>query len=290
MVIAAKPVVGVTSSSEHPPIGEVLRELGKLTELDIGRIVLRQKDTKQKFGEAARSLGLVSREDVAYALARQFEYPCSLPAESNLSPLLVTALEPFGAAAETFRGLRGHLMLSWFNEQRKSLVVTGTRHSEGASVIAANLAVAFAQLGERTLLIDANLRRPGQHDLFGLTSADGLSSLLSGRLQFKHALCAVPPFNMLSVLCAGFAAPNPHELLSSVSFSWLMETASAAFDFIIIDSPPLLVYPDAQVIAARSSGCLLTTRRHATSLRDVEEAKRILSPAGATLVGALLNE
>jgi capsular exopolysaccharide synthesis family protein len=181
-------------------------------------------------------------------------------------------------------------MLSWFNERRKSLVVTATRHSEGSSVIAANLAIAFAQLGERTLLIDANLRRPGQHDLFGLPAADGLSSLLSGRLQFKQALCPVPPFNMLSVLCAGFAAPNPHELLSSVSYSWLMETATAAFDIVITDSPPLLEYPDGQVIAARNSGCLLTMRRHVTSLRDVEEARRILAPAGATLVGALLNE
>jgi chain length determinant protein tyrosine kinase EpsG len=207
-----------------------------------------------------------------------------------LSPLLVMAVEPFGAAAEVFRVLRGNLLLSWFNDRRKSLAVTGARHGEGASVIAANLAIAFAQLGERTLLIDANMRRPGQHELFGLPLTGGLSSLLSGRVQFKQALCSVPPFSMLNVLCAGAVPPNPHELLSSVTYSWLMESATAAFDIVITDCPPLLEYPDGQVIAARNSGCLLTTRRHETSLGDVEEVKRVLAPAGAPLIGALINE
>ncbi len=289
MVIAASVASGI-ASTQHLPLGEQLRELGKLTELDIGRVVVRQRETNLKFGEAAQSMGLVSREDVAYALARQFEYPCARPADSGLSPLLITAVEPFGAAAEIFRVLRGHLMLTWFSERRRALTIASTRRSEGASVIAANLAVAFAQLGERTLLIDANLRRPAQHELFGLNTSDGLSSLLMGRLQFKQALCAVEPFHSLAVLCAGISPPNPHELLSSVSFSWLMETATAAFDVIIVDAPPLLEYPDAQVVAARTGGCLLTTRRHATSLRDVEEAKRIIEPTSAAIVGSVINE
>jgi chain length determinant protein tyrosine kinase EpsG len=289
MVIVASAATGL-HTSEHHLLGEVLCELGKLTERDIGRIVLRQRQTREKFGEAAESLGLVSREDVAFALARQFEYPCAQPADSKLSPLLVSALEPFGPAAEMFRVLRGNLMLSWFNDRRKSLVVTATRHGEGTSVIAANLAIAFAQLGERTLLIDTNMRRPGQHELFNLPVAGGLSALLAGRLQFKQALCSVPPFNTLSVLCAGVAPPNPHELLSSVTYSWLMESATAAFDIVISDCPPMLEYPDGQVVAARNAGCLLTTRRHETSLQDVEEIKRVLAPAGTPLVGALINE
>ena len=125
-MIVASAATGL-ASSEHHPLGEVLRELGKLTERDIGRIVLRQRETKEKFGEAAQSLGLVSREDIAFALARQFEYPCARPSDSKLSPLLVTAVEPFGAAAEVFRVLRGNLMLSWFNDRRRSLAVTGAK-------------------------------------------------------------------------------------------------------------------------------------------------------------------
>jgi protein-tyrosine kinase len=289
MVIAASVATGIASSG-HLPLGEVLREHGKLSELDIGRVVVRQREMNMKFGEAAESMGLVSREDVAYALARQFEYPCALAADSGLSPLLVTAVEPFGPAAEIFRVLRGHLMLTWFSERRRALAITSTRASEGSSVVAANLALAFAQLGERTLLIDANLRRPMQHDLFGVNPSAGLSSLLMGRLQFKQALCTVAPFNALSVLCAGISPPNPHELLSAVSFTWLLETATAGFDVVIVDAPPLLEYPDAQVIAARTCGCLLTTRRNSTSLRDVEDAKRILQPTGAAIVGSVINE
>jgi protein-tyrosine kinase len=289
MVIAAS-IAGEMTPSEHLRLGELLLQLGKLTEFDISRVVSRQKETNLKFGEAAQDMGLVSREDVAYALARQFDYPCVGTNESNLSPLLVAARDPFGAPAEVIRALRGHLMLTWFNESRRALAIAAPRHSQGTSVIAANLAIAFAQLGERTLLIDANLRRPSQHGLFGIPASEGLSYLLTGRYQFKQLLCSVSPFKTLTVLCAGIPPPNPNELLSSVGFSWLMETATAAYDVIIVDSPPLLEYPDAQVIAARVGGALLVTRRHRSSLSDVIAAKHMLEPASAALVGSLIND
>jgi receptor protein-tyrosine kinase len=289
MVIAAS-ISGDITPPDRIRVGELLLHLGKLTEFDISRVVSRQKETKLKFGETAERMGLVSREDVAHALARQFDYPCVSTNDTDLSPLLVAAREPFGASAEVIRVLRGHLMLTWFNERRRALAITAPRHSHGTSVIAANLAIAFAQLGERTLLIDANLRRPSLHSLFGIRAAEGLSYLLTGRYEFKPLLRAVEPFKTLAVLCAGIPPPNPHELLSSLSFSWLMETAAAAFDVIIVDAPPLLEYPDAQVIAARAGGALMVTRRHRTTLSDVLEAKRVLEPASAALVGSLIND
>lgn len=274
----------------HVPLGELLRNRGKLTDLDIGRVMVLQREKSLRFGEAAERMGLVKHEDVEHALAQQFEYPYVRTAESNLSPLLVVAYEPFGARAEAVRALRGQLSLRWFSDRRKTLAVVAARHAAGTSVVAANLAIAFAQLGERTLLIDANLRRPAQHDLFGISRPDGLSYLLAGRGQFKQVLSSVEPFHSLKVLCAGALPPNPHELLSTVGFSYLTETAPAAFDVVIIDAPPLLEYPDAQVIAARAGGCLLATRRHQTSLGDVEVAKRQLDPTGAAVVGVVLND
>jgi receptor protein-tyrosine kinase len=272
------------------PIGELLVTTGKITELDVARVVALQKQKKLRFGEAAQELGLLRAEDVERALAQQYDYPYVAEGSSAFSPLLVTACEPFGARAEAVRGLRSQLALRWFDDRRKSLAVAAPRAGGGSSVVAANLAIAFAQLGERVLLIDANLRRPAQHALFGIGAVEGLSGLLAGRGAFRDALRIVEPFTSLAVLCAGAIPPNPHELLSAVGFSYLIETAPAAFDIVIIDSPPLLEYSDGQLIAARAAGCLLVARRHQTSLTDMEDAKQQLEPTGAAIVGAVLND
>jgi chain length determinant protein tyrosine kinase EpsG len=278
------------SRSDRIRVGELLASLGKLTEPEIDRILALQDKKNLRFCEAALKLGLVQREDVHQALSLQFDYPYAAPAGSALSPLLVVAHDPFGAKAEAVRALRGQLALRWFDDRRKPLVVTATRGGSGSSVVAANLAVAFAQLGERTLLVDANLRRPAQHQLFGLGQADGLSSLLVGRGSLRELLSTAPPFATLAVLCAGAVPPNPHELLSTVRFSYTIETAPSAFDVVIIDAPPLLEYPDAQLIAARAGGCILVARRHKTTVADLDRAKQYLDPTGAAVLGAVLND
>jgi receptor protein-tyrosine kinase len=275
---------------EHVPIGELLVSTGKINELDIARVIALQKQKKLRFGEAAQKMGLLSREDVERALAQQFDYPYVQQHESPFSPLLVAACDPFSTRAEAIRSLRSQLALRWFDDKRKTLVVAAPRSGGGSSVVAGNLAIAFAQLGERTLLIDANFRQPAQHSLFGLGTVEGLSGLLAGRNDFKDVLRNVEPFNSLAVLCAGPSPPNPHELLSTVGFSYLIETAPAAFDVVIVDAPPLLEYSDGQLITARGGGCLLVARRHQTSLADMEDAKQQLDPTGAAIVGAVLND
>lgn len=275
---------------EQVPIGELLVNTGKISELDVQRVITLQKQKKLRFGEAAQELGLLRAEDVERALAQQFDYPYVGERGSSLSPMLVTACEPFGTRAEAVRGLRSQLALRWFDDRRKTLAVAAPRAGGGSSVVAANLAIAFAQLGERVLLIDANLRRPMQHTLFGIGAVDGLSSLLAGRTAFRDSLRIVEPFTSLAILCAGAIPPNPHELLSAVGFSYLIETAPAAFDIVIVDCPPLLEYSDGQLIAARAAGCLLVARRHQTSLTDMEDAKQQLEPTGAAIVGAVLND
>jgi protein-tyrosine kinase len=275
---------------EHLAIGEVLVRTGKLKQLDVATVVELQKRENLRFGEAAQRLGLLTEDDITRALAQQFDYPYIREPGSALSPQLISACDPFGAKAEAIRGLRGQLALRWFDDNRKTLVVAAARAGCGTSVVAANLAIAFAQLGERTLLVDANLRRPAQHRLFGLGAVEGLSSLLAGRGNFSELLRPVEPFNMLSVLCAGAKPPNPHELLSTIGFNYLIETAPAAFDIVIVDAPPLLECSDGQIAAARGRGCLLVARRHRTSLADMEDAKQQLEPTGAAVIGAVLND
>lgn len=271
-------------------VGKLLLEAGALNELDVSRVVHAQREHNLRFGEAAQHLGLVTADDVQRALSRQFEYPYVTPGESRLSPELATAYQPFGPAAEAIRALRSRLSLLWLNDQNRTLVVAGTRAGVGSSALIANLAVAFAQLGSRTLLIDANFRNSAQQSLFGLSGDGGLSSLLLGRISFNDACVQVPSFEHLCVLPAGAAPPNPQELLSRVTFNYLLEAAEDRFSVVLIDAPPLLDYADAQMIVARGGACMLVTRRHRTRLAEVERATAQIQSIGAVLLGAVLND
>jgi chain length determinant protein tyrosine kinase EpsG len=270
-------------------IGELLHEAGKLTEPDLSRVLVMQRTQQARFGETALSLGLVSEQDIRQALARQFHYPYADSADSKLSPLLAIAHQPFAAQAETVRALRAELTLRGLGERHKMLAVAGARHGDGSSITAANLALSFAQLGQKILLVDANLRRPAQHDLFAVHPTVGLADFLAGRGELKHALSPVAGFDTLKVLCAGLVPPNPNELLSSAVFEFLCETAASNFDVTIVDTSPVLDYPDTQIVAARAGAVLLSARRHHTATADLVSCQSRLKPTGATVLGAVLN-
>lgn len=274
----------------HQPIGELLSQAARLTEHDIKRVLAHQRKRGLRFGEAARSLGLVTADDIQQALSRQFSYPYIRQGESGLHPMLVSAYQPFGPSAESFRMLRSQLMLRWFDKGRKTLAIGAARTGTGCSTLTANLAVSFAQLGERTLLLDANFRNPAQHQLFGMSAETGLADVLLGRSSVERSIVSIAQLNGLAVLCAGPVPPNPHELLSSRAMQYLLELAAEIYDVVIIDAPPILEYADAQMIASRAGGYVLVTRRHRTRMKDVSAVQERLAPSGAMLLGAVVNE
>jgi protein-tyrosine kinase len=278
------------ASSVIVPLGQLLLDHCKLTEQDIVRVVAAQRNNRLRFGETAVELGLVRECDIREALARQYRYPC-LPTESPERSLgLFAATDPFGPRSEALRTLRSQLSLRGFGTSRKSLVVTACRSGDGTSSLAANLALTYAQLGKKTLLIDANLRNPTQQHLLDLQAAAGLSQLLAGRCAIEDAVLAVLPFENLSVLCAGAVPPNPQELLSRHNFSQLLVTMSVCFDMVIVDTPAMLEFADAQVAASLTGACILSMQRHRTRIADIEELKRRIDPSGAELIGAVIRE
>lgn len=272
-------------------IGELLQSAGILTSEDVCRVIAIQQERGLRFGEAAIALGLLKAEDLNRGLSRQFEYPFVRHGESGLDPSLYVAYAPFSEQAEAMRALRSQLMLRWGTQNSKTLTVAGARRQTGCSRVAANLALSFSQLGERTLLVDANLRAPRQHHLFGLPMTEGLCDLLSGRSHsLSQAIIPVPAFPHLSVLVAGAGVPNPQELLSRPGFSYLMQTLPANFDVLIIDAPPVLEFADAQLVAAHAGNCLLVARQHQSRLADIELATERLRSSGATVLGAVMNK
>jgi len=271
-------------------IGALLVEEGKLTPREVERVLERQRKEHTRFGEAAVRLGLISEDDVRFALAKQFDMPHFTPASEGPSRELVAAFAPFHPRTEEMRALRTQLLIRWYNPEngRKALVVSSADSGEGRSYIAANLAIVFSQLGARTLLLDADLRKPRQHQIFALPEGQGLSTILSGRSD--HKAFPVPGMTRLSVLPAGPLPPNPQELLSRPTFATFMKELNAIYDVIIIDTPPSRHYADVQSVTYRAGDALVVTRKNHTAVATTQKVIRELAGTGARVVGTVVNE
>ena len=271
-------------------IGALLVEEGKLTPREVERVLERQRKEQTRFGEAAVRLGLISEDDVRYALAKQFDMPHFTPASEGPSRELVAAFAPFHPRTEEIRALRTQLLIRWYNPDngRKSLVIASPEGGEGRSYIAANLAIVFSQLGARTLLVDADLRNPRQHLIFALPEGQGLSTILSGRSEHK-ATFPVPGMSRLSVLPAGPLPPNPQELLSRPAFASFMKDLQSVYDVILIDTPPARRYADVQSVTYRAGDALVVTRKDHTSVATTQKVIRELAATGARVVGTVVN-
>ncbi len=272
-------------------IGAILIDTGRLSAENAERVLRLQKEKGLRFGDAAIELGLLKDEDIRFALASQFDYPYLPADDQSLSAELVAAYQPFSPVVEQLRALRSQLMLRWFDtdSEHKSLAIVSPDHGEGRSFVAANLAVVFSQLGERTLLIDADLRNPRQQTLFKLGNTPGLSAVLSARAG-AEAIVRIPSLLGLSVLPAGVVPPNPQELLGRPAFIETLYALGRDFDVIIIDTPAGRDFADAQTIAVRAGAALMVARKHLSSLPDIAQLGRNLQQSGATVVGSVLNE
>jgi protein-tyrosine kinase len=271
------------------PIGQMLVGWGRLDQGDVSRILDFQKKAGLPFGEAGIAMGLLDRDDVTKALSTQFGHPCLEP-DSGLSRELIAVRDPESEAVEHLRALRSQLMLRWFeNDARQAaLAVVSPGSGEGRSYIAANLAVLFSQLGKRTLLIDADLRKPRQHQIFGVPGRIGLSAVLSGRAGWE-AVSEIKSLPDLWLLPAGAVPPNPQELLARPGFAKLITALRASYEVILIDTPPAQSCADAGTIAARAGAALMLACQDATSVPRVASLAEDMRQFGVTIVGAVLN-
>jgi chain length determinant protein tyrosine kinase EpsG len=269
-------------------MGKLLLDIGKIGIEDAERIIRLQKTENLHFGDAALKLGLINEADLQQVLSMQFDYPYLQSDQGSFSKHLVAAYQPFSLQVEALRTLRSQLILRWFNEGHKSLAVMSAIADDGCSYLAANLAVVFSQLGERTLLIDANLRNPSQHKIFNIDQRLGLSDILVGRADLE-VVSRVEFFLDLTVLGAGTIPPNPHELLSRSNFIDLLNQEGSNYDVVIVDTAPASKSSDALTVASRCGGGLIVSRLNKTRLSDLENIRDQLTLNGVQIVGAVLN-
>jgi chain length determinant protein tyrosine kinase EpsG len=273
----------------NAPIGALLVDIGRLSLANADRIHARQLVTGQLYGETGIELGLLVPQDVRLALAMQFGHVI-LPRDCALARELVAAWEPQSPAVEHLRSLRSQLMLRWFENDARhaALAVVSPGRSEGRSYLTANLAALFSQLGKSTLVIDADLRHPRQHRLFGVPGRIGLSSVLAGRAG-PDVCVPVAELPGLSVLPAGTVPPNPQELLARNALSHLLSALRSSYEVILVDTPAFCGCADAATVASRAGAALVVASRDASSVRGLSEVTGSLREFGVTLVGAVLN-
>lgn len=273
-------------------IGAILVDAGVITVDDVVRIMELQGEQKLRFGEAAVKLGLISEGDMRYALSYQYKY-AYLPRASgkHTSNELVAAYKPFSPEVDQLRAIRSQLMLRWFDKSlgRAMLAIVGAGRAQGTTYLAANLAVVFAQLGEKTLLIDADMHVPRQHALFHLNNQLGFSSLLAGRSDVASALHTISFMPNLHVIPAGPIPPNPQELLNRDNLAELLEWAGKTYDIVLIDTSSVSSGADALMVASKAGTALAVACANETKTSEFKSMIADLKRSNITVVGSVLN-
>ena len=275
------------SAPDSSRLGELLHEAGLISSGQAEDIARHSEAHKLRFGEAAVALGYVTQQDLDNALATQFD--AAAPNRTEIDEQLICFSAPASQGAEDFRSLRNALALRWFMhpEGARTLAVVSAARGEGRSVVAANLAIAFAQVGFRTLLVDADMRAPSQHRLFNLDDRFGLAGYLAGRPE-EAAFYDIACVPKLTVIPVGGTPPNPQELLLRGLLHKLLQRAQKEFEVIIIDTPAADTSTDYQLVAAEAVGALVVTSRDKTHVDQAKDLVKQCKAFGIRLVGSTM--
>ena len=202
---------------------------------------------------------------------------------------LVTVAQPSSPAAEAFRSLRTAVKFLGVERQVRVVQVTSPAPSEGKTLTSVNLAVAFAQAGDRVVIVGGDLRRPRMEQILDVGLTPGLTGVLIGDCTLPQAIQTVPSVPNLSVLPAGQPPPNPSELLSGERARRLIDVLGQTYDVVVIDCPPVLPVTDSLVVARMVDTTLLVTSAHKTSRRSLARAVELMRQVDAPLAGTVLN-
>ncbi len=207
------------------------------------------------------------------------------PAKDNL----ITLSDPRSQAAEAYRTLRSNLYFSALDKPLHTLVVTSAEPEDAKSTTLADLAVTLAQGGQRVILADCDLRRPRQHEIFGVSDARGLTTMLLEDTALQSPPLLETGVEGLWLLPSGPLPPNPAELLGSQKMDAVIAALRERADTVLFDAPPVLAVTDATILASKVDGVLLVVEAGHTRREQAQRAKTVLEKAHVRLVGAVLN-
>jgi capsular exopolysaccharide synthesis family protein len=202
---------------------------------------------------------------------------------------LITYEDPKSPISESYRSLRTNIAYASADKKIKSLLISSSQPGEGKSTTTANLAIAFAQLRKKTLLVDADLRKPVQHNVFGHARTPGLSEYLIGEVMDLESIIHETKVENLSIITAGSLPPNPSELLGSDRMSQMVDKLEQDWDMVLFDSPPIVAVTDASMISGEIDAIAMVVKAGQTERTAVDRAMDMMRNVKAPLIGAILN-
>ena len=202
---------------------------------------------------------------------------------------IISINNPKSPISEAYRGIRTSLQFSNLDKKIKTITITSARQGEGKSTILTNLAVSFANLDKKVLILDGDLRNPSVHKMFGVSNIHGVTDILLGNKEFPETVHCTDIKN-LHVLTAGAIPPNPSEMLSSKKMKDFVESLEQYYDYIFIDAPPIGIVTDAGIISTLSDGCIFVVGANETDIEHAKLAKEKLDSVGANILGTILNK
>ncbi len=268
--------------------------LGLVLGLGFGVAVVLAKeslDLRVQTPEQLKRHGYVSLAEVG-TFEREFK---TLPKHGTMPPDVLSfdkalwlIFNPLSFLAESYRRLRSSLLYMTVEQSRHMIAFTSPNPAEGKSTTISNLAISLAETKKRVLLVDADLRRPSIHRLFGLDVSPGLSDVLTRGVQFgdvirEHVLPS------LDVITAGKGARTPSSVFGGPDMATMFATLSQAYDWILVDAPPILFVNDGAVIAALSNACILTVNAGTTRMEDLDRSAALVKAAGGRVLGVVVN-
>ncbi len=208
--------------------------------------------------------------------------------KANRSVNLIAQYNPKSPITEQYRLIRNNLHFSSVDKEIKTIVVTSPEPGDGKTTTAANLAIVLAQQGKQVLLVDADLRKPSVHFTFNVSNIDGLTSILTKVIEIETAITKTNVPN-LDLLTSGPTPPNPSELLGSKTMELIIKELKEAYEYIVFDTPPLLVVTDAQIMASKSDGVVMVVASGKTKKDRGIKAKELVGKANSQLLGVVVN-
>ena len=197
-------------------------------------------------------------------------------------------MKPNSHIAEQYRNIRTNIYFSALGSNTRSILLTSANAEEGKTTTIANLAVVFGQQGKKVLVVDADMRKPALHEVFRIENHKGLTNVLSGQCSLESCIQKTYIDN-ISFLPSGPTPPNPAELLGLRMKEDVIEKAYGQFDFVLIDTPPMLAVTDAHILANQCEGVILVVRSGVTEKGKVLKAKQMLEQSSGKLLGVILN-
>lgn len=203
---------------------------------------------------------------------------------------LITINDPKAAASEAYRMTRTNIEFSNIDSKNQCIVFTSARQKEGKSTTIANTAIAMAQSGQKVLIIDCDLRKPRMHKLFKVSNEEGVVSVVVNDRKVSDVCHSVEGVDNLHVMTSGPIPPMPSELLGSVKFRKMLEDLRKEYDYIFMDSPPVLSVTDSTILAAEVDGTILIITHGDTPIEMAKTAKKALDKVNANILGVVLTK